>query len=500
MQAAFPWVVLVFIVGALALFILRPLDRMRIRTAILLFAFALIGLFAAAALVSSGVNPASPSYKWLKWAARFFEWLALVNVAGIFVFEILLDALRLKPPRIMRDLLLALSYVVVAITILSRDVDLTGIIATSAVLTAVIGLSFQDTLGNMMGGMALQMERTIGVGDWIKFDGQEGLVRDIRWRHTSIETRNWDTLVIPNSALMKSQVTVLGRRAGQPRQHRQWVYFNVDFRYSPPDVIDTVETALRSEPIANVALQPEPNCILMDFKESFGSYAVRYWLTDLAVDDPTNSVVRTRIYFALRRAGIPLSIPAHSLFVTDEDQSRLERKRAEEIDERVAALKKVELFQSLTDEERSSLASRLRVAPFVRGEAMTRQGAKAHWLYLITRGDAEVRVAIDGNLSEQIAILHQGNFFGEMGMMTGEPRSATVIALTDVECYRVDKEAFNDILKQRPEIAEDISEQLARRRVELDAAREGLNEEAIQARLRYHKGDLLQSIRRFFTL
>jgi CRP-like cAMP-binding protein len=87
-----------------------------------------------------------------------------------------------------------------------------------------------------------------------------------------------------------------------------------------------------------------------------------------------------------------------------------------------------------------------------------------------------------------------------MGMMTGEPRSATVIALSDVECYRLDKEAFNDILKHRPEIAEDISEQLARRRVELDAAREGLNEEAMQARLRYHQGDLLQRIRRFFTL
>jgi CRP-like cAMP-binding protein len=158
------------------------------------------------------------------------------------------------------------------------------------------------------------------------------------------------------------------------------------------------------------------------------------------------------------------------------------------------------LFQTLTEEERRSLASRLRVAPFVRGEAITRQGAVAHWLYLITRGDAEVRVSINENLSEQIAILHQGGFFGEMGMMTGEPRSATVIALTDVVCYRVDKEAFNDILKNRPEIAEDMSEQLARRRVELEAAREGLNEEAMQARMRYHKGDLLQRIRRFFTL
>jgi small-conductance mechanosensitive channel/CRP-like cAMP-binding protein len=500
MGAAFPWVTLVFLAGSLALFILRPSERTRIRTAILLFAFSLIGLLAAAALLSSGVKPTDSAYKWIRWAARFFQWIAFVNVASVFVFDVVLDALRLRPPRIMRDLLLALSYIVIGISILSRDVDISGIVATSAVITAVIGLSFQDTLGNMMGGMALQMERTIGVGDWIKFDGQEGVVRDIRWRHTSIETRNWDTIVIPNSALMKSQVTVLGRRAGQPRQHRMWVYFNVDFRYSPANVIDVVETALRAEPIPNIALEPMPNCVLMDFKDSYGSYAVRYWLTDLAVDDPTNSIVRTRIYFALSRAGIPLSIPAQSLFVTAEDQSRVERKRAEEIEERIEALKGVELFQALTDEERHTLATRLRVAPFVRGEAMTRQGAEAHWLYLITRGDAEVRISVDGKLTERIATLHQGNFFGEMGMMTGEPRAATVIALTDVECYRVDKEAFNEILQERPEIAEDISEQLARRRVELDAVREGLNEEAKLARMHYHRGDLLQRIRNFFTL
>jgi small-conductance mechanosensitive channel/CRP-like cAMP-binding protein len=491
---------LLFVAISLGLAVLKPGERMRLRTAILLFLLSLLGLVFTAALLTAGLNPLSSAYKWIKWAARLLLWIAIVNVASVFIFEVLLNSLRLKPPRIMRDLLIAMSYIVVAITIFSKDVDLTGIIATSAVLTAVIGLSFQDTLGNMMAGMALQMERTIGVGDWIKFDGQEGLVREIRWRHTSMETRNWDTVVIPNSALMKAQVTVLGRRAGQSRQHRQWVYFNVDFRYSPVDVIDAVETALRAEPIPNVALQPEPNCVLMDFKESFGSYAVRYWLTDLAVDDPTNSIVRTRIYFALRRAQIPLSIPAHSLFVTEEDQTRLERKRTEEIEERVAALKRVELFKALTEEERRSLASRLRVAPFTQGEAITRQGAEAHWLYLITRGDAEVRISLDGNLSERVATLHEGGFFGEMGMMTGEPRSATVIALSDVECYRVDKEAFNDILKHRPEIAEDISEQLARRRVELDAAREGLNEEAMQARLRYHQGDLLGRIRRFFTL
>ena len=500
MGTTLPWILVVFVVAALVLLIIKPAERLRIRTALLLFGVSLVGLLVAATLLSNGVATTKSAYKWTTWLWRILMGFAFVNVAGVLVFEVLLDGARLKPPRILRDLLLALTYIVVLITIVSRDTDLTGIVATSAVLTAVIGLSFQDTLGNMMGGMALQMERAFGVGDWIKVDAQEGVVKEIRWRHTSIETRNWDTIVIPNSALMKSHVTVLGRRAGQPRQHRQWVYFNVDFRYSPTQVIDTVETALRAEPISFVAGQPPPNCVLMDFKESYCSYAVRYWLTDLAVDDPTNSVVRTRIYFALNRANIQLSIPAHSLFLTEEDQSRAARKRDEEIDTRAAALKQVELFHSLTDDERRALAARLRIAPFVHGEAMTRQGAEAHWLYLITRGDAEVRVSIDGRVSETIASLHAGDFFGEMGMMTGAPRSATVIALSDVECYRVDKDAFHDILRSRPQIAEDISEVLARRRAELDAAREDLNEEAKRARMRDHQGDLLLRIRNFFAL
>jgi len=500
MGPTLPWVLLIFILTAVILFALKPSERTRIRAALLLFAVAAVGFMVAATLLSLGVSPTRSAYKWVRWSALILQWFAFVNLAGVVVFEVLLDALRLKPPRILRDLLLALTYIVAAIAVLSHDTDLTGIVATSAVLTAVIGLSFQDTLGNMMGGMALQLERAFGVGDWIKVDGQEGIVKEVRWRHTAIETRNWDTIVIPNSALMKSQVTVLGRRAGQPRQHRQWVYFNIDFRYSPTKVIETVETALRAEPIDSVAAQPPPNCVLMDFKESYCSYAVRYWLTDLAVDDPTNSVVRTRIYSALNRANIPLSIPAHSLFLTEEDELRAARKHDAEIETRSAALKQVELFQGLTNDERRALAARLRIAPFVRGEAMTRQGAEAHWLYLITRGDAEVRVSVDGRLSETIASLHAGDFFGEMGMMTGAPRSATVIALGDVECYRVDKDAFHDIVRSRPQIAEDISEVLARRTAELDAARENLNEEAKRARMRDHQGDLLRRIRNFFAL
>jgi small-conductance mechanosensitive channel/CRP-like cAMP-binding protein len=499
----FLWFVIAFVVSAFTLSALRPFERQRIRNGLILFLVSFAGLLIVGMLAVYGVGPTNSLSRWLRWASLLCQALAIVNLASVLLFEVVLDPLRLRPPRIMRDLLLAFAYVIAAITLLSNvgKVDLSGIVATSAVLTAIIGLSFQDTLGNMMGGMALQMERSIAIGDWIRIDNQEGLVKEIRWRHTAVETRNWDTIIIPNSVLMRSQVTVLGRRTGAPRQHRQWVHFNVDFRYAPLEVIELVETALRAEPIANIAPSPPPNCVLMDFKESYGDYAVRYWLTDLAVDDPTNSVVRNRIFFALQRAGIPLSIPAQSVFVTEDDLTRRQRKDVQEVDRRIATLKHLELFRNLTDAERLSLAHRLRVAPFARGEAITRQGAEAHWLYVITKGDAEVRVCIDGGeTSEVVATLHKGDFFGETGMMTGAPRTATVVALTNVECYRLDKEAFDDILRSRPEIAEDISQVMARRRVELDAAREDLNEEAKRARMKLHQVDLLARIRQFFTI
>jgi small-conductance mechanosensitive channel len=502
MAGIFHWVAICFMLTAALLFALVPAERLRIRNAALLFAVSFAGLLIAAMLATYGSSLKGAPYRWTQWSSLFISSVAIVNLASVLVFDVLLDAVRLKPPRIMRDLLLAFTYIIIALSLLSHSgVDLTGIVATSAVITAVIGFSLQDTLGNIMGGMALQMERTIGVGDWVRIDTHEGRVKEIRWRQTSIETRDWDTIVIPNSVLMKGQVNILGRRAGEARQHRMWVYFNVDFRFAPPDVIDTVEAALRAEPIPNVARAPAPNCILLDFKESYGNYAVRYWLTDMAEDAPTSSVVRQRIYFALLRASIPLSIPAQSLFITEDDESRRERKHREEVEARVEALKGVELFHSLTDAERRELAEQLIAAPFVRGEAMTRQGAQAHWLYVMMSGEAEVRVAAEGSrLSEKVATLHAGNFFGEMGLMTGEPRSATVIATTEVECYRLDKEAFHDILRRRPEIAEDISHILARRRVELDGIREGLNEEAMRQRMQHTQHDVLDRIRNFFKL
>jgi small-conductance mechanosensitive channel/CRP-like cAMP-binding protein len=496
---AFHWMALGFILAALILFIYVPAERARIKTSVLLFGFSFAGLLAIAIVLSSGVTRDSIVYRSTRWVSLLAESIAIINLVSVFLFDLALNAIHIRPLRILRDLLLASAYIVIGFILLSHSFDLTGIVLTSAIITAVIGFSLADTLGNIMGGMALQMEHTINVGDWVRIDQVEGRVKEIRWRQTSIETRDWDTVMFPNSFLMKGRVTLVGRRTGERRQHRQWVYFNVDFRYAPTDVIRIVELALCAEAIPNVAQKPALHCLVVDFKDSYSSYAVRYWLTDMAVPDPTDSLVRSRIYSALRRADIRLSIPSQAVFNTEETEKRRERKQGEKVGQRVEALKRVELFSKLTTEERRELAARLKVAPFVRGESLTKQGAEAHWLYIIIKGNAEVHVAVDGK-SEKVASIGEGDFFGEMGMMTGQPRRATVTALSDMVCYRLDKGAFQEIINRRPEIAEDISHVLARRNVELEAVREELSEEAKRLRVDHAQTALLDRIREFFRL
>ena len=161
----------------------------------------------------------------------------------------------------------------------------------------------------------------------------------------------------------------------------------------------------------------------------------------------------------------------------------------------------MDIFQSLNEEEVRILAGRLKATPFARGEALTRQGAPDDWLYIVYDGEAEVRLqASGGQASQSVARLKAGAFLGEMSLMTGEPRSATVVAMSDMGCYRLDRESFRDILAHRPQIAEAISSVLAQRKLELKSARADLDEEAGRQHLQSAQGDLLSRIRSIFGL
>jgi len=208
--------------------------------------------------------------------------------------------------------------------------------------------------------------------------------------------------------------------------------------------------------------------------------------------------VRSHLLAALGRAGIAPALPQQVSHEFKETEARRAEVRAQEVERRTAALRGVELFAHLEETELRALAERLIYAPFAAGDVITRQGAVAHWLYLLLAGEAEVWVETPEAPRHSVAMLGAGQIFGEMGMMTGEPRRATVTAKTDVECYRLDKAAFQDIIRSRPAIAEDISRVLASRVGGLRHAAEEAQAEA--AALRERHESLLQRVRSFFGL
>lgn len=456
-------------------------------------------------LVAGAIGAAQTSFGYASTIADIvalsFQLLAVVTMITTVVFRALLPRVGWTLPRIMIDLITAVGMIVVFIIVGKRaGFSVAGLITTSAVLTAVIGFSLQDTLGNVMGGLSVQLDKSLKVGDWVSLgSGQAtGRVTEIRWRYTAIETRNWDTIIIPNGALVKSQITILGRRMGAPVQTRRSVDFFVDFRTPPTDVIDAVESALRKDPVQRMATDPPPHVLFIGIKDSYAHYVARYWLTDLAVDDPPDSATRVRIWYALRRAGIPLSIPASAIFLTPDTPERDQRKTEQELDRRIAAIAQVDLFRGLGDDVRRELATHLAFTPFAAGERVCREGEHDDGLFVIVDGEAIVRIG-SGTEEREVARLVGGQFFGEMSLMTGEARTATVVAATDLTCYRVNKAAFQVVLREQPQIAEDIADVLASRRTALSAVRDEADE-VKRHRTETAKQDLLGRIRGFFRI
>ena len=429
--------------------------------------------------------------------------IALIRLWGLLVFRIVLPFMRMTPPRITEDIFVIIAYIAWGLVRMRfAGLDLGSIVATSAMITAVVAFSMQDTLGNILGGLALQLDNSIQIDDWIKVDDLVGRVVDIRWRSTLVETRNWETVVFPNSQLMKNKFMVLGRRTDRPAQLRRWVWFNVSMETAPTRVVSVVEESVRQTDIANVAKDPLPNCVLMEMNDTgYARYAMRYWLTDLATDDPTDAAIRWHIMTALQREGIKLAVEERSIHITKENEKYEETMRQREVLLRIKTLRKVELFKQMTDEELKALAERLRYMQFAKGSVIAKQGATGqHWLFIIISGNVEVFVTTASGETRSLNVLSKGNFFGEMSLMTGAPRVASVIARTDIECYRLDKEAFEGIMLARPAIADEVSHILVIRRAQLDSALQNLDEESLHREMNNRQGEILATIKRFFGL
>jgi small-conductance mechanosensitive channel/CRP-like cAMP-binding protein len=419
--------------------------------------------------------------------------LFLLVVDGIFA-----GRLRRPLPKILRDIFQAVVFLfVVMATLRSAGVEPGSLLTTSALLTAVVGLSLQDTLGNLFSGLSIQAQTPFEVGDWIGYDDQPrnvGRVIEINWRATKVITHEEIEIIIPNGTLGKAPI----RNFSKPSPFtRRTVEVGCSYDVSPMRVRSVILASLAGA--TDVLHEPPPQVAIAAFGQSALEYHVHIYVSNFQRRFAIEAHVRERIWYALRRAKITIPFPTREVHThTSSDEVRA-NERAAEGEERVRLLRRVDFLAVLPETAIRELAALTETRMFGSGESILQQGEAGDELFVVVSGHVSIVVGRPGGSFAEISRLGPGQFFGEMSLMTGDKRSASVRAVTETELLVVGKDAFSEILTHAPDLAEKIAEVLTHRQVQLD---EHLAERARKAKPEQDAEAvaLVERVRQFFHL
>lgn len=377
----------------------------------------------------------------------------------LIVFDwVLVRRMGVVPPRLMREVVALLVYLVLGAFLLhSLDVKITGIIATSAILTVVVGLALQQTLGNLLAGLALAWEQRLSIGTWVEIDGQIGIIEQTGWRSLMIRTRLDERLLVPNAEVGASKIMILG--SGE-RPAAVAVRLGVAYGV-PPDAAKNVFTTVARD-IPGVLADPPPRVLTIEYADSAVIFECRMWTrTPWAREDLTDQFL-TRAHQALARAGMEIPFPQRTLH-----RAPL-RRPVDSPERRLQAIRRSELFQDVPVDALAAMAESSRILRFAPGEAVVRVGEASTALYLVIAGEAVVEMK-----HRDIARVGPGDVFGEFAFLTGSQRTATVRATgSAVEVVELDEESLRSLLEDQHELAEELAEKMAARQLQGESLRD----------------------------
>ncbi len=248
----------------------------------------------------------------LSWAWLFLGLITIFRLLGLYLFDVHLTARReLRLPPLLPAVAMTLIYLVTAFVTLRLSfpkLDVTALIATSAVTSLVLGLALQPILGNFFAGLVISIEKPFRLNDWIKVGEQEGRVAAITWRTTHLRTRDNDNLVIPNGKLAEERI--LNYYYPHP-VHREKVRVGVHPDEPPYRVRRVLLDCVAG--VQGVLDKPAPDVLLLSFDESSILYELRFWIDDIAQSHRIASDVRSRIWEEFRKEGIVIPHPIQTV-------------------------------------------------------------------------------------------------------------------------------------------------------------------------------------------
>lgn len=411
----------------------------------------------------------------LKFAAFIPLVLLIVRAFDTLAFSVVAGRRRKTPvPQLLRDIVSLVLYVVLfgsVVTTVFPTFDPKTYFTSAAVIGAVLALALQDTLGNLFSGIALAMEDSFEVGDVMKSADHIGTVEAITWRATRIRTFDNHVVVLPNSVLARDRFEVFARTNLNARV----LQVPIDYNVPPAAAIEVLAQA--ASHVDGVATDVPCLARVASFGDSGITYEIKYFTRNYADRDRIDAAIRRAVWYALRRneMSLPFPIRSYQPYVPPATGKH-------EIDRDVILerLRSIELLSPLSDAEHQAIADAARVHFYAKGETVIRRGAAGDSMYVIARGSVSIRIpdveATNG--SQEIAQLKEGAVFGEMALLTGEKRTANVVALTDVTTIEIDKYALQPVLVDHPELAATLSHRMSQRRDELQTILAPTPEEA----------------------
>jgi small-conductance mechanosensitive channel/CRP-like cAMP-binding protein len=379
----------------------------------------------------------------------------LINLLVLtFLNPLRVDRVHDRYPAILQDFIVIGLLLLVA-TFVFHDKLLT----TSAVSAVVIGFALQDTLGNAFAGLAIQSEKPFHVGHWIRVGDFEGRVTEVTWRATKLRTKSGNFVIVPNNIVSKEAITNYSEPAAPTRIE---VEVGASYLTGPTAVKAAIGEALANCPRA--LKTPAPDIILGAFDSSAITYRVRFWIEDYERDEAARDQVRTAIYYAFARHDIEIPWPIQVQY----ERESTELDPAARVQDRDRLLAGVDLFATLGEDQRREIASATTSRMYGDGEAIVRQDEAGHSMFIVGSGRAVVVLEPD---RREVATIEPGGYFGEMSLLTGDPRTATVLARGDTFVIEIDAEVFRRLGAASPQAVEQVGVAAATRRAQLDQVR-----------------------------
>ena len=446
------------------------------------------------ALLGQRMGPSqSPSPGMIVSALKLF----LVGILGyLFVralnsifFALAFRLKRIDAPTLIRNIFTIVAFTLfflIAFSLLFPGINLGALFTTSAIFGVILGLALQDTLGNFFAGISLQADRPFQVGDVIIVGAQRhtGVVEEISWRAIKIRTFTNHIVLIANSSAAKESIEVFPRG----NLNARLVFFNALYTDSPAKTIHVIREAVRETD--NVSDKVTPIVRVRSLGDSGVDYEVKYWLEDYAKFNDTDALIRQRIWYAFRRAGINFAYPTRTLHVDRRPSATLRDGDGGAIAERLSA---VDIFAPLSADETTMLAQAAVSHVFAPGETVIRAGDPGSSMFVVHKGRVSVQISENGR-PRTVATLNEGDFFGEMALFTGEPRTANILALEETEVLEIGHAAMKRVFDTNPDLVESLSFIMAERRQGLASATDSPTTHSDTSR------GMLSAIKRFFGL